>query len=135
VRRPLTSAALAAALVIAAALPAAHAAPSAARAKPIYFFQFVGARQTPRVRPPRITFAADGNHTVTGLHWHGWGSSNARATGTDHVNNCSPSCAQGHASRVHVHVTLSHPGRFHGRRMYLCYRVRPGAASYLHGCL
>lgn len=102
----------------------------------IYFFEFVGALRGPRVRPSRITFAADGNYTVTGLHWVGWGSQFTRAAGVDHVNNCRPNCAQGHVSRVRVHVTLSRLGSFHGREMYRCYRISPPSDKFrLGGCL
>ena len=123
--------------VVAAAASAASARPPArTAASRIRFYEDVGVLQGLRVRPPQIGFAADGNDTVTGLHWHGWGSSVSYAGGTNHVNNCNPSCAQGHISPVHVRVTLSQPGTYHGHYIYLCYAVKPAAAMYLrHSCL
>jgi hypothetical protein len=86
-----------------------------------------------RLRPTQITFAADGNYTVTGLrHWHGWGSSSARADGVNHIDNCIPDCATGHISRVSVSVRLFRPGQYRGHHIYRCYAVKPAAVAYLH---
>jgi hypothetical protein len=97
--------------------------PLARAARTIYFFRNPAVLTEPRVRPTRITFNADGNNTVTGLHWHGWGTGVARGNGTDHFDNCSPSCAQGHILPIPAHVTLYSPGRFRARDMYRCYHV------------
>lgn len=106
-----------------------------ASADRIYFFENVGVEQAPRVRPSRITFNADGNNTVTRLRWHGWGSKRATATGTSHVDNCRPNCAQGHISRLPVHVRLSRRGVLQHRKMYRCYRVSSATGSGPRGCL
>jgi hypothetical protein len=104
--------------------------------KPIYFYENLGVLQSLRVRPRRITFNADGNNAVTGLRWTRWGTRNARATGTNHVNNCIPNCVQGRISRVYVHITLSQPGTFKGHRVYRCFAVKPTANAVLrHSCL
>ena len=58
------------------------------------------------IRPPTLTMAADGNDTITGLRWNGWGSSTARASGINHVNNCLPDCASGHITKMRVTVRL-----------------------------
>jgi hypothetical protein len=77
----------------------------------------------PSVRPTRITFAADGNDSVSGLRWQAWGGSVARATGVDHFDNCTPSCAQGHTVTIPARVTLSDPGDGYGWYVYQCYRL------------
>jgi len=75
--------------------------------------------------------AADGNDTITRLHWTGWGTSTARAKGLNHVNNCNPSCADGHIKEVHVTVRLFSRGYYHGNYVYECYAVKPASAAYL----
>ncbi len=123
-RACLTILSAASVLCAALALSSAAAKGSAETASAqIYFFENPAVLQFPRVQPSQITFNADGNNTVTGLRWHAWGSSKARATGTDHVDNCRPNCAQGHIVRVATHLTLYNRGRLRGRRMYLCYHV------------
>jgi hypothetical protein len=97
----------------------------AATSNPIYFYKLVGVLQGLRSKPGQITFAGDGNDFVTGLRWRGWGTSVARAFGTNHVDNCVPNCAQGRISLVRAQVSLSSPGFFRGHHVYLCYRVKP----------
>ncbi len=58
--------------------------------------------------------AADGNDTITGLRWAGWGAATARANGINHVDNCVPNCAQGHIRKVRVSVHLFSRGFYHG---------------------
>lgn len=79
--------------------------------------------QGPGVRPARITFAADGNDSVSDLRWQIWGGTTARATGINHFDNCSPSCAQGHVTATPAHVTLSDPGPYGNLFVYQCYRL------------
>jgi hypothetical protein len=118
---------------IATSSPSLRAHPTASR---IYFFDNLGLASGLRQRPAQIDFDADGNNTVTGLHWRGWGGSIARGSGTNHVDNCVPSCAQGHIAKVHVVVTLSSPGRFRGHRVYRCWAVKPRPDfGDLKGCL
>ena len=104
----------------------------------IYFFKNPGVEQQPEMRPSQIVFAADGNEDVTGLRWTAWGSSVARAVGTNQENDCEPTCAEGSIKGIPAHVTLSKPGRFRGREMYLCYRVYytvRTSGSGFRGCL
>ncbi len=116
--------------VCGAVISAAPLSSAGAATRPIYFYKFVGVLQSLRWKPAQIVFAADGNDGVTGLKWRGWGTSVARAFGTNHVDNCVPNCAQGHISLVRVQVSLSVPGSFRGHHVYLCYRVKP-ANAYL----
>jgi len=102
----------------------------------IKVFQNPAAIQGLTVQPSSLTMAADGNDTITGLHWASWGSSTAHASGVNHVNNCLPNCAEGHATKVTVSVTLSSPGYYKGSYVYRCYAVSPTTDEYLrHFCL
>jgi hypothetical protein len=50
----------------------------------------------PQVRPAEIVLACgDGNESVSGVHWTGWGSSFAAGTGVISINDCSPTCVAG----------------------------------------
>lgn len=85
-----------------------------------------------KVQPSTLVMAGDGNDMITGLRWSGWGSSTARATGVNHVNNCVPSCSDGYVASVRVSVDLFSPGYFRGNYVYRCYAVKPSAPAYLH---
>lgn len=84
-----------------------------------------------QVRPATLTMAADGNDTITGLRWTGWGSTATHASGVNHVNNCVPNCAQGHITMVRVSVRLFSRGYYRGDYVYRCYAVKPAAVAYL----
>ena len=116
-----------AAVTITALLSAAAAFAST----PILVYENSAVIQGLKVRPSMLTMAADGNDTITSLHWTGWGSSAARAKGLNHVNNCIPSCADGHITTVHVAVRLFSRGYYHGNYVYECYAVKPASAAYL----
>jgi hypothetical protein len=118
------------ALVLGALAVCASLSSALAANGPIYFYRSVGVIQGLRWKPPLIIFAADGNDTVTGLKWRGWGTFVARAFGINHVDNCLPNCAQGRVSLVRVQVSLSSPGLYRGHHVYRCYRVKP-ANAYL----
>jgi hypothetical protein len=48
-----------------------------------------------RVRPAQFVLScADGNWSLSGLHWQTWGST-GYATGTTVMNDCTPNCALG----------------------------------------
>jgi hypothetical protein len=51
----------------------------------------------PLVTAPKtfIITCADANYELAGLHWRGWGSARATATGSAHANDCTPTCAAG----------------------------------------
>lgn len=52
----------------------------------------------PLVSAPRslILACADANYQLASLHWRGWGSARAAATGAARANDCTPYCAAGH---------------------------------------
>jgi hypothetical protein len=55
----------------------------------------VDCRNRQQTRPATfILTCADANDYLTGLHWVSW-PSEAFATGTERVNNCTPTCVQG----------------------------------------
>lgn len=112
--------------------------------QPIYFWDSIAAtiRAPGRpplsevVRPSLIFLFADGSWDIDHLHWTGWGSSAAHASGISSASNGNPSEAGGKRIKTPGQITLSHPGRFYGREVYRCFAltVRPPATS-LHGCL
>jgi hypothetical protein len=62
----------------------------------------------PRVRPTEYVIeCADANDQLTGLHWTTWGPANAVGTGLESLNDCNPSCADGHPHNYAVSVVLS----------------------------
>ena len=59
------------------------------------------------VRPNSIVIScADGNFYVDHLRWSSWAAAAAVATGTAHINNCTPDCAAGHFQSYPLHVRL-----------------------------
>jgi hypothetical protein len=62
----------------------------------------------PQVRPAEVILACgDGNASVSGLRWKGWGSSFAAATGVASINDCSPTCVAGHDHSYPVVLIVS----------------------------
>jgi hypothetical protein len=58
--------------------------------------------------PKSLTlFCGDGNDTLMGLHWKGWGGASATASATDEINLCNPSCVAGRDQPFPVSVTAS----------------------------
>jgi hypothetical protein len=57
------------------------------------------------------------------LHWTGWGSSIARATGVSNASNDIPDVASGKRIKSTAYVTLSNPGRFRGHEVYRCFTL------------
>jgi hypothetical protein len=57
--------------------------------------------------PTQMSANADGNRTVRGITWSGWGSATATGTGTMGVNNCDPNCANGTYTYYPATVTVS----------------------------
>jgi hypothetical protein len=69
-----------------------------------------------QVRPASLTLScADGNSSLTGLHWRSWQSS-AYGEGTWLINDCVPYCARGTVHRYPVVVVLWAPERL-GQRV------------------
>jgi hypothetical protein len=68
--------------------------------------------------PAELVLACgDGNYYLTGLHWQAWGTTSATASGTAHLNDCTPYCAAGHFHTYPVRVVATK-------------RARCGAAVY-----
>jgi hypothetical protein len=71
------------------------------------------------VAPEEIVLACgDGNFSLEGLRWRGWGKPSASATGVVHVNDCKPYCAAGHFHDYAVTATASRLATCKGRRQY-----------------
>jgi hypothetical protein len=67
--------------------------------------------QYPRVRPARIIFAcADGGAYISHLRWRHWGRGKAGGHGIFHLNDCRPSCAEGHFHSYGAKIGLRKPG-------------------------
>ena len=76
---------------------------------------FGGCTSKVRVRPASIVMACgDGNFYVTRIRWTRWTAHSAAGTGTGHLNDCRPDCADGHFHAYRVAVTLSAPLRCAG---------------------
>jgi len=61
-----------------------------------------------QVRPATIVMAcADANLALTNLRWVSFGAATAHASGSYHVNDCTPDCASGHFHSYPVRVVLS----------------------------
>jgi hypothetical protein len=112
--------------------------------QPIYFWPSVAATirapsqpAEPEVIRPKIIFLfADGSWDIEKLHWTGWGTATAHATGTSSASNGIPNQAQGKRIKTPGQITLMSPGRFHGREVYRCFKLSvPPPATSLHGCL
>jgi hypothetical protein len=99
--------------------------------QPIYFWGSVAAiieapGQPPAlevIRPSAIALFADGSWDVDHLHWTGWGSIVAHATGISSKSNGIPNVAEGKRIKKPVRVTLSNPGRFQGHEVYRCFTL------------
>ncbi len=86
---------------------------------------YVAANPRPLVRPRSIVAAcADANLYFTGLRWSSWTATRATATGTAHVNDCTPNCAAGRFHTYPAHVTLSGPRTCAGKRELTALRYR-----------
>lgn len=87
-------------------------------------------------RPSGFPLFEDGQWVLEKLHWSGWGSSVARATGKSNSDNDVPNVAEGKRIITWAKVRLSQPGVFHGHKVYRCIRVTvPRPANYPGGCL
>ncbi len=80
------------------------------------------------VEPHQIIITcADANFVLTGLKWSHWGRKSATGTGAAKINNCTPSCAEGHFHKYPVSVRLSsahfcrNAGKTQFRRMRLTF--------------
>lgn len=126
--------------VLAFALPATA---QGALPRPIYFWsnipEPIGSSlfNNPLViRPSKFVLFEDGQWVLQDMHWTGWGSSVARATGISSSSNDIPNAEQGKRIKTWAHVTLSNPGRFQGHEVYRCFKLTvPPPAHYGTACL
>ena len=99
----------------------------AAVAPTIYFYSniagFINGQSPPSANPSFIPLTEDGAGILEDLHWTGWGSSAARATGVSSASTCNPSCGTGKRINTPVRITLSNPGRFLGYEVYRCFQL------------
>jgi hypothetical protein len=103
----------------------------------IYFWGSVAATirapgQPPQpevVRPSLIFMFADGSWGIERLHWTGWGSSVAHASGISSASNGIPNMAEGKRIKKPAQITLSSPGRFYGHEVYRCFKLTVAAPA------
>ncbi|MDE2581643.1 MAG: hypothetical protein KGL52_08410 [Rhodospirillales bacterium] len=117
-------------LLVAAASFGMAATPAlAAGGRPIGFYGDIGnavGGQTPMMSPPStLLLTEDGSVALVHLHWHGWGTGVARASGVWSASSCMPSCATGKLTKRPARLTLSRPGMVNGHRVYRCFQVEP----------
>jgi hypothetical protein len=58
-------------------------------------------------KPKSITTSGDGSAYVDRLSWTGWGTAQATATGSLHIDDCNPNCAQGKYTAYPATVTVA----------------------------
>jgi hypothetical protein len=88
------------------------------------------------LRPPGFPLFEDGQWILEKLHWSGWGSPVARASGLSSSSNDDPNAEQGKRIITWARVRLSQPGVFRGQRVYRCIRITvPRPAHYPPACL
>ena len=79
----------------------------------------------PQIQPKSFVLTcADDNSYLTGLSWSSWNAGSAIGKGTWHINDCVPSCAQGHFLTYPVDITFwrsrpvkNSPGELHFTRI------------------
>ena len=116
---------------LAAALVAGGAAPTGAATQTFVPRDCVHEAVKPR---SIIITCADANFVLTGLKWSHWRRTSAAGAGSAKINDCKPSCAQGHFHKYPVNVSLSSAhfcrkaGKTQFRRMRLTFtdKVPPG---------
>jgi hypothetical protein len=117
--------------LVAAALIAGGAASSGAATQTVVPRDCVHEAVKPR---SIIITCADANFVLTGLKWSYWRRSSAAGAGSAKINDCKPSCAEGHFHKYPVSVRLSsahfcrNAGQTQFRRMRLTFtrKVPPG---------
>lgn len=72
--------------------------------------------EIPDQKPQAITITCgDGGQYIDGIKWDSWGASGAQGTGTYHVNDCEPNCAEGNFLSATVTVELSNLTTYKGK--------------------
>lgn len=69
-------------------------------------------------KPHDIVISGDSSYAVTKLRYSAYGGKVAKATGISEVDNCEPSCANGHVDKDKVRVQLTKPHKKCGRYFY-----------------
>ncbi len=77
-----------------------------------------GGVATRSYRPHTIVISGDSSYYVTHIRWSSYNGAVARGRGTSNVDNCLPTCAQGHIYRDAVRIRLTRPHRKCGRYYY-----------------
>jgi hypothetical protein len=75
------------------------------------------------VNPSELVLTQDGSWALERLQWTGWGSGVAHATGFSSASNGIPNALEGKRIIKPAKVALSKPGKFHGQRVYRCFRL------------
>ncbi len=108
--------------------------------RPVYFFsnnsQPINDHNRLVMRPRGFVLFLDGQWVLQNLHWTGWGSAVARATGVSNSSTDNPDPARGRRIKTWADMTLSNPVRWHGHMVYSCFKVLvPPPAGDLSGCV
>ncbi|HEX5925508.1 MAG TPA: hypothetical protein VFY45_16870 [Baekduia sp.] len=85
----------------------------------------------PSVRPGEVLLACgDGTSWFDVARWTRWTRRSARAVGTAQINDCTPSCVDGHVHHYRAVLLLDRPracgGRLRFTRLRLVHTKRPG---------
>ncbi|WP_336049483.1 hypothetical protein [Streptomyces sp. CA2R101] len=116
-RRSLVALTFAAAVVPVAGSPATAAA--APVTPPIHLYDL---SRHDSVKPR--TFAVTQHDGLSALHWAHWGAKTQTGTGTMRINDCTPSCAEGHIRVLPgAHLQVRGTRVDQGRRYYRQYRI------------
>jgi hypothetical protein len=104
------------------------AAPVFAKPPPVAFSDCLG----PSVRPQDVVLACgDGTESFHAVRWTRWTRLGARAVGTAQIDDCTPSCADGHDHTYPAVLLLDRPRACGGRRLFT--RVRLVLSAHRRG--
>lgn len=67
------------------------------------------------------------------VSWYSWSSKSAKAKATANIRNCDPNCAYGSWDKYPISITLTHPARMGGKRVFTRMLVRYLAAYPEYG--
>jgi hypothetical protein len=99
----------------------ARAGDAGARQPPVAFSDCL---PPPEVRPMEILLACgDGTESFTISRWTRWNRKSARALGTAEINDCTPSCADGHVRHYRGVVLLDRPRGCGGQALFTRLRL------------
>jgi hypothetical protein len=113
------------------AVPDHGRSPVRAVGQTTYFAQY--GVSTHAYKPRRLNPSVDGSLFVQHMRWTTWDARKAVGTGVAHVNDCRPSCAEGHYSSYRVTVRLTRPRHLCGSRFFTTIRVSgSGYRTYGH---